>query len=81
VILPPNWNAAAPTGSYPIVFQAFYDVNENLFLGFGQAQAIATWIAESGTGGRTGAIGVSNPTLSVKSRSFPFNNLAGHVGS
>jgi hypothetical protein len=67
VILPPNWNKFAGPGTYPILVNAHYDVNENLFgydftnnvlAGFGLGQSIAQWIAESGTGGRTGAIGV-----------------------
>ncbi len=55
IILPPYWRR---NGTYPIVFQGFYDINENLYLGFGEAQTIAKWIALSGIAGRTGAIGV-----------------------
>lgn len=58
VILPPNWTAAAPPGTYPIVVNPFYDVNDNVFGGFGSARDIALWVAESGLAGQTGAIGV-----------------------
>lgn len=56
IILPPNWSEKAGEGTYPIAFNGFYDINANLF-----TQEGPHWIhmvAQSGSDGRTGAIGV-----------------------
>jgi acetyl esterase/lipase len=58
IMFPPNWNKFAPTGSYPILAQGFYDLNDNVLGGFGEAHWIGRAIAQSGVSGRTGAIGV-----------------------
>jgi hypothetical protein len=58
IVLPPNWDPSVAEGTYPILAQGFYDVNENLFAAFGEGQMIARMIAESGVDGRTGAIGL-----------------------
>lgn len=55
-VLPPNWDAAAAPGTYPIVANGFYDLNENVFRLEGPD--LVRMIALSGAGGRTGAIGV-----------------------
>lgn len=56
VILPPNWSPAAAVASYPIVFNGFYDLNQNLVQQEGVHLLKA--IALSGQDGRSGAIGV-----------------------
>ncbi|MBW2734776.1 MAG: prolyl oligopeptidase family serine peptidase [Deltaproteobacteria bacterium] len=56
IILPPNWTPRAPTGSYPIIFNGFYDINENL-VGQGGPHVLKA-VALSGQDGHTGAIGV-----------------------
>jgi hypothetical protein len=57
VFLPPTWEPGAST-TYPIVAEAYYDVNENVFKGTGHAQLIAKTVAQSGLYDRRGAIGV-----------------------
>lgn len=56
VLLPPNWTYGA--GNHPLVFEAFYDVNKNLFNDFGHSGLIASIVAKSGLLGRQGSIGV-----------------------
>lgn len=56
VVLPANWDAAAPAGRYPLVANGFYDLNENVFRQEGPD--LVRMIALSTSGGRTGAIGV-----------------------
>jgi acetyl esterase/lipase len=56
VLLPPNWSAEAASGSYPVVVNGFYDLNDNLVRQEGPA--LARVIALSGIEGRSGAIGV-----------------------
>ncbi len=56
VVLPPNWSAAAPMASYPIVANGFYDLNDNVF--HLEGPDLIRMIALSGTAGRTGAVGI-----------------------
>ena len=56
ILLPPNWSADAADGTYPIVFNGFYDINANVFTQEGPAWVRI--IARSGIDGRSGAIGV-----------------------
>lgn len=56
IILPPNWSAQAPAGTYPIAANGFYDVHSNLFSGEGERWTLMTTL--SGTQERTGVIGV-----------------------
>lgn len=73
IILPANWSAAAPAGTYPIVANGFYDLNDNLF--HQEGPDLTRLIALSAQSGRTGAIGVlwngggavSSRTLNPKS--------------
>jgi acetyl esterase/lipase len=64
VMLPPNFDqrvlngTAPPYTRHPIVAQGFYDVNDNVFSGFGNAHTIASIVAESGLGSRAGVIGL-----------------------
>jgi hypothetical protein len=57
VMLPPNWNPYSNT-RYPVLFQGFYDVTDNVFNGFGEAALIARLVAKSSQNGNRGAIGV-----------------------
>ncbi len=69
VFLPPNWVADAPEGTYPIVLNSFYDLNDNVFRQHGPA--LAALVAQSGLGGRRGVIGVlSNGGGGLASRGF-----------
>jgi len=56
IMLPPNWDRDAAPGTYPIVFNGFYDLNQNVFAAAGPRWAET--VALSGIEGRTGAIGV-----------------------
>ncbi|HEX4925107.1 MAG TPA: hypothetical protein VFV50_13525, partial [Bdellovibrionales bacterium] len=53
VVLPPNWTRS---GSYPVLFSGFYDINQNAFGLFGEGKTIIDLVAGSASGG--GAIGV-----------------------
>jgi len=60
VVLPPNWDASAPRGTYPIVAEGFY--HTNWLVGApgasGSDPLLAGLVADSGTGGKPGAIGI-----------------------
>lgn len=53
VFLPANWN---PQNSYPIIFNGFYDINENLFNHEGIP--VGALVAKSAQNNGTGAIGL-----------------------
>lgn len=74
VILPPYWTPSP--NRYPIVVNSQYDINANLFTP-GLGSLLPHWIAESGLGGNTGAIGVIwNGGGSVSTATV--NNIARH---
>ncbi len=56
VFLPPTWRENAAEGTYPIIFNSFYDLNENVFSVYGPF--LARLVAQSGVNGRRGVIGV-----------------------
>ena len=56
VFLPPHWRADAPSGSYPIVLNGFYDTSENVLRQSGGF--MARLIADSSKDGKGGAIGI-----------------------
>jgi acetyl esterase/lipase len=56
VFLPPNWSSQDPPGRYPIVFNGFYDINQNVMTLEGPP--MSRMIAMSASQGRSGAIGV-----------------------
>ena len=58
VFLPPNWSADAAPGTYPILAQGYYDLNDSVFRTTGLGFDVARQIGRSGIGGRSGAIGV-----------------------
>ena len=69
IILPPNWSADAPEGTYPILLNSFYDLNANVFTQHGPWMMRVAGL--SGLGGRRGVIGVlTNGGGAVGSRGF-----------
>ena len=57
IFLPPQW-APGPEGRYPILFEGYYDTNDNLLVPSGSSTLIGRLVAESGLPNRSGAIGV-----------------------
>ena len=55
VVLPANWSASAPAGTYPILAEGFYD--DNWFYG-SEYVHIPTYVAQSTQGTGTGVIGI-----------------------
>jgi len=56
LFLPANWTPNNEGGSYPIIFNGFYDVNDNLF--HLEGETVAQLIAQSTKANGTGAIGL-----------------------
>lgn len=86
VILPPNWRLR-PKGSYPIIAQGFYDVNDNVLAGFGEAGFISQLVGLSGTQNFTGAIGIiwngggSISTVATNARArADFSQIVNEIG-
>ncbi|MBW1808578.1 MAG: hypothetical protein JRJ87_10325 [Deltaproteobacteria bacterium] len=69
VILPPTWTDDAPEGTYPIVINSFYDLNDNLFHVHGSL--LTGLVAQSGYEGKRGVIGIlTNGGGATASRGF-----------
>jgi len=56
VILPPNWSADAPAGTYPVVFNGFYDLNGNMLTIEGSP--ITRIVSKSAQNEKRGVIGL-----------------------